>query len=118
MGMTEQEAIKKHIEECRDRIDVIQAYMKTNNSDTNIKRCGRNIFILESTIKTLEKQSERLDELEGLQNPLEVDAILLHNGKTGYQCKNCGNELAVNKFNGEYCNWCGQKLSWGNEDAE
>ena len=66
--------------------------------------------------ETFKNQCERLDELEPLQNPLEVDEILLYDGKTGYQCKNCGNELAVNRFNGNYCNWCGQKLEWRNKN--
>lgn len=63
-------------------------------------------------------QCDRLDELEPLQNPLEVDEIIRYNGKIGYLCKNCGAEVAVNQFNGNFCNWCGQKLKWGNEDAE
>lgn len=40
--------------------------------------------------------------------------VLLSHG-TGYECKQCGNELSVNAFNGEYCHWCGQKLDWSDE---
>ena len=41
--------------------------------------------------------------------------VLLSHG-TGYECKQCGNELSVNAFNGEYCHWCGQKLDWSDEE--
>lgn len=34
----------------------------------------------------------------------------------GYECKNCGNKLSVNRFNGKYCHWCGQKLYWDGEE--
>lgn len=40
--------------------------------------------------------------------------VLLSHG-IGYECKQCGNELSVNAFNGEYCHWCGQKLDWSDE---
>lgn len=40
--------------------------------------------------------------------------VLLSHG-TGYECKQCGNELSVNAFNGEYCHWCGRKLDWSDE---
>ena len=41
--------------------------------------------------------------------------VLLSHG-TGYECKQCGNELSVNAFNGEYCHWYGQKLDWSDEE--
>ena len=49
------------------------------------------------------------------QIPDKPQKVLLSYG-TGYECKQCGNELSVNAFNGEYCHWCGQKLDWSDKD--
>lgn len=38
--------------------------------------------------------------------------VLLPDGRMGYECRNCGNELSVDSFNGCYCHWCGKKLRW------
>lgn len=43
--------------------------------------------------------------------------ILLPGGGVGHECKNCGNELDVNSFNGNYCHWCGIKLNWNKESG-
>lgn len=73
--------------------------------EESLKREKRMIFpqdFSERTLLALEKQI-----------PMKPQEVLLAYGK-GYECKNCGNELSVNKFNGVYCHWCGQKLDWEN----
>ena len=52
--MTEQQAIKQHIIECRRRIDTIQNFMETHNN-ANHEECVKNIHILKSTIQALEE---------------------------------------------------------------
>lgn len=54
---------------------------------------------------------EESGEIAEKEEPKGVEEVILHNGK-GFECKNCGNELSVNEFNGIYCHWCGQKLDW------
>lgn len=99
--MTEHEVIVSHIEECKHRINVIKNYVKTNK-DANAKRCERNIFILETIIKVLEKQiPKKVDE---------DDCCPL--------CHTYGKD--DNGVEGLYCPNCGQKLDWWvmNEDAD
>lgn len=97
--MTEREAIISHIEDCKHRINVIQEYVKTNK-DANVKKCERNIFVLNNAIKALEKQkAKKVDE---------DDCCPL--------CRTYGKD--DNGVEGLYCPNCGQKLDWGNEDAE
>ena len=55
---------------------------------------------------------EECEEARERQQTMEVKEVLLPNGRTGYECSNCGNEIEVNMFHGEYCHWCGQKLDW------
>lgn len=112
MGMTEQEVIT-YIEQHGFIYDYVKDMAINAIKELNMYKEGGLVLIPSDVFKN---QCERLDELESLQNPLEVDEILLHDGKIGYQCKNCGNELAVNEFNGKYCHWCGQKLLWSNKD--
>lgn len=117
--MTEQQAInvmEKYTDIAMSKV-VIEAHNIAIEAIKEVKLCKEDKMHFMPK-EEYEKLCDRLDELESLQNPLETVSILLHNGKTGYQCKNCGNELAVNAFNGEYCHWCGQRLKWGNEDAE
>lgn len=55
--MTENIAIKKHIEECKHRIETIQGYVK-RSEDANKKECETNIYILESIIQALEENQQ------------------------------------------------------------
>lgn len=57
---------------------------------------------------------EECREAREKQISIKPRAVLLPYGK-GYECRNCGNELSVNSFNGEYCHWCGRKLDWSEE---
>lgn len=54
---------------------------------------------------------EEIREIAEKEEPKKVEEVALPYGK-GFECKNCGNELSVNEFNGIYCHWCGQKLDW------
>lgn len=54
---------------------------------------------------------EELRELKNLMNPQKPNRMLFLRGM-GYECPECGNELSVDEFNGEYCHWCGKKLDW------
>lgn len=56
-------------------------------------------------------EPEEIEEIKEKITPKKPDEVLLHAG-TGYECRECGNELSVNEYNGNYCNWCGQKLVW------
>lgn len=47
---------------------------------------------------------------------IKPQKVLAFTGKTVFECMNCGNELEVNVFNGQYCHWCGQKLDWSDVD--
>lgn len=80
-----------------------------------IKQIEKNIALIrdcdcteyEMAIEALEKQI-----------PMKPQAVLSSSGKKVYECMNCGNELSVNSFNGEYCHWCGQKLDWEENQKE
>ena len=74
---------------------------------------------IEVAIKALEEVQKyreigTVEELMDAVNKQMADkpqkVLTLHG--TEYECKQCGNELSVNAFNGEYCHWCGQKLDW------
>lgn len=54
---------------------------------------------------------EEIGEIVEKEEPKGVEEVALLYGD-GFECKNCGNELSVNEFNGIYCHWCGQKLDW------
>ena len=59
-------------------------------------------------IGTIEECEEAIEK----QQAMEVKEVLLPNGRTGYECGYCGNEIEVNMFHCEYCHWCGQKIDW------
>lgn len=52
--MTKEEAYKRHIKECKNRIENIQFWM-ANNSDAKETECRENIEVLELTIQALEE---------------------------------------------------------------
>lgn len=58
---------------------------------------------------------EECEEAVELQHAMKVKEVLLPNNRTGYECGNCGNEIEVDMFHGNYCHWCGQKLDWEEE---
>ena len=55
--MNEQEAIQRHVDECRHRIDVISGFVN-NKADINTESkrdCAKNIKVLQSVISALEE---------------------------------------------------------------
>lgn len=46
------------------------------------------------------------------QEAMEPRQVMLADGRKGYECPNCGNELRINALYGTYCHWCGRKLDW------
>lgn len=52
--MTENESIKKHIEECEHRIGNILGFMESN-SDADTSSCEKNISVLKAVIIALEE---------------------------------------------------------------
>lgn len=106
--MTDKEAIISHIEECKHRISVIQEFVETNK-DANVKKCERNTFVLNNAIKTLEKQI-----------PKKPVVTVIENTNCRWVRCSCCNETLVWMYPKpmNYCQNCGTKLDWGNEDAE
>ncbi len=109
--MTEQEAIKdlKFIRDAYKNLsengtDRYRAVGKgidcSVKIETNTDLYGHYTEALEMAIEVLEKQA-----------PKKPQKILLPYG-TGYECRECGNELSVNSFNVQYCHWCGQRIDW------
>lgn len=101
--MTEKEAIISHIEECKHRINVIQKYVKTDK-DANAKKCERNIFILENTIKAIEKRIAKKPNIEG---DGYADGHLVYDT---WVCPNCEKHYEVDYDDYDYCPNCGQKI--------
>lgn len=58
------------------------------------------------TIGTVTECREAMEK----QKVLKPQEVLLHSGRKGYECKNCGNELSTSPFESAYCHWCGQRL--------
>lgn len=67
----------------------------------------------EEDVQEINFDFSRVKETLQKEIPSKPQEVLLAYGK-GYECKNCGNELSVNEFNGVYCHWCGQRLDWEN----
>lgn len=140
--MDYQEAINRHIEECKHRIDVITDFMEANR-DADKDKCLENIEIFKTAISVMKelqlykdsklclipenvygKQCDELDEYKQLgtleevreaverQQALEPSPMLGIYGKI-YECKECGNELEMYS---EYCPFCGQKQKWRDEE--
>lgn len=67
--------------------------------------------------KTYKGMPKEVDEacdmaIEALEktNEMKPQEVLLHSGRKGYECRNCGNELSTSLFESVYCHWCGQRL--------
>ena len=46
------------------------------------------------------------------QRAVAPHKIVLFNGKKGYKCANCGNNLEWSVLGRPYCGWCGQVIQW------
>lgn len=96
--MTEQEAL--YILENSENISDVQVALKVAIKALEEIQQYRAIGTVEDCRAAMEKQI-----------PKKPQKVLLPYG-TGYECRECGNELSVNSFNGQYCHWCGQRIDW------
>ena len=97
--MTDSEAIKKHIDECNNRIKNISFFMDSN-SDANKEECCNNIEILQNVINALKKQIPK--------KPIFTE------DKQFALCPCCDMKGLIDKQ--KYCDNCGQKLDWSDEE--
>ena len=121
--MTENEAIQRHIAECKRRINTIRNYMKDSK---NIETCNANIHILEAGIQALEEIQEyraigTTEECRAAvermkpRKPINVGAEGIRYTDS-YRCPNCkGNFSATGIAN--HCYHCGQAIDWGGDNA-
>ena len=127
--MTVQEATKKHIAECRERILRIKRFAKTNK-DADVKGCEENVFVLKNAMESLKElqQYRALGTVEELKEAKEkqIPKKPKEYEDRYYACE-CGNILLpkwkeyptklMPKSEGlPYCMACGQALKWGEED--
>ena len=113
--MTESEAIKKHIDECNNRIENISFFMDSN-SDANKEECRNNIEILQNVINILEKHiPKKLKIRKATDDDIENELrdFITVKGKICL-CPTCGDCIAVNEL--KYCWECGQKIDWSDEE--
>ena len=104
--MTESEAIKKHIDECNNRIENISFFMDSN-SDANKEECCNNIEILQNVINALEKQIAKKPIFAN--NMMTKDKFLM--------CPCCEFRFPDSLvFLKTRCWNCGQKLDWSDEE--
>ena len=103
--MIGQQAIEKHIEECRHRIANIESFM-ASNSDADLAVCADNIATLRMAAEALEKQIPKKPNLWG---DGYADGVLVYDM---YECPNCGKNYEVDYEKYDHCPNCGQKLDW------
>ena len=106
--MTDQEAIKL-LEDASRNNQMVGILPKSD-----IGKCLINALEEIQQYRAIGTPQECMDAVNK-QMAHKPQKVLLSHG-TGYECKQCGNELSVNAFNGEYCHWCGQKLDWSDEE--
>jgi hypothetical protein len=121
--MTVQEATKKHIAECRERILRIKRFAKTNK-DADVKVCEENVFVLKNAMESLKEleQYRALGTVEELKEArkkqiakspsLEGDGYC-PDGNLVYDtwyCPNCDKSYEVDYDDYDYCPNCGQKI--------
>lgn len=125
--MTEQEAIKIHIEECKHRVGVINMYLETgeNIDDEIIKESEKNIVILKVAIAALEEiqQYRAIGTVEECRKAVEKQRAKKPNLEgdgyaDGYMvydtwiCPCCGISYEVDYDDYKYCPDCGQHIDW------
>lgn len=143
--MDYKEVTERHIEECKHRIDVITDFMK-ENKDSNKDKCLENIETLKAAISAIQelqmykdaklclipedvfsRQCEELDEYKELGTLEEVrkaverqqakKAIDIRGDKLKFcTCPSCGRRI-TDIEGGNYCQNCGQRLSWSEENV-
>lgn len=78
--MTENEAIKNHIEECEERIGRILDYIESSE-DANTKFCERNVEVLKSVVIALEE----IQQYRAIGTVEEIKQFFNENRKAGYK---------------------------------
>ena len=103
--MTEQQAIKIIKEEKSWESDdrKIDAFIMAIDALEEIKKY-RAIGTVEECRAAVEKQKER--------KPIKYDKMALWD----YACPKCGEPLIKTNYEYKYCDMCGQKLDWGDEE--
>ena len=112
--MTENETIKKHIEECEHRIGNILGFM-VSNSDADTSICEENITVLKTAIQALEEIQQyraigTIEEFKALKEkntPMELAEHNFQDEVHHYLCPSCRNIVSCNQ---NYCEECGQAL--------
>ncbi len=107
--LTHKQAIKKHIAECKCRMETIDEFMK--HPDADIEGGDKNIFILKTVVSELE-QVQELKERDTAKKPIKTKGLKNFHGniyKVVGECSNCG--CGVNSFM-MFCDYCGQRLKW------
>lgn len=108
--MTESEAIKKHIDECNNRIENISFFIDSN-SDANKEECCNNIEILQNVINALEKQIPKKPYIQ--QDDRNNDCL---------ECPSCDSFIGYEydcrdeHYQINYCPCCGQAIDWSEEE--
>lgn len=118
--MDYQEAINRHIEECKHRIDVITDFMEANR-DADKDECLENIEIFKTAISAMQEllTYKELGTLEEVREAVEKQRVKgPKNVKTEgyrytdtYRCPTCGGNFSGTGIV-NYCYHCGQKLNW------
>ena len=105
--MTEQQAIKIIKEEKSWESDdrKIDAFIMAIDALEEIKKY-RAIGTVEECRAAVEKQKER--------KPIKYDKMALW----AYACPKCGEPLIKTNYEYKYCDMCGQKLDWGDENDD
>ncbi|MBQ3513450.1 MAG: hypothetical protein IJA32_06585 [Lachnospiraceae bacterium] len=107
--MTENEAIKKHIEECEQRIGNILGFM-VSNSDADTSICEENITVLKTAIQALEEIQQyrelgAVEEFKALKEKNEPKKAIFDNKDELCICPCCGKTVGEHQ---NYCWSCGQ----------
>lgn len=103
--LTKEQAIEKHIAECKHRIEVIDEYMGIPKAD--IESCYQNIFVFETVISTL-KEWQKLKERD-------TDMKVKRDGDDLSNCPCCGSYnvyYCEEDKRYDFCPNCGQRLKW------
>ena len=120
--MTVQEAIKKHITECEERIFRIKDHLESSK-DAHVDECKENILVLETAIQALEEveQYRALGTVEELKEAREKQVAKRPkdmqddaNGIDVWVTCECGAMMLINTdlHKQGYCRKCGQLMEF------
>ena len=122
--MTVQEATKRHIAECRERILKIKRFAKSNK-DADVEGCEENIFVLKNAMQSLEELEqykalgtvEELKEAREKRTPktpcIEGDGYDPEGNPVydTWYCPNCDKDYEIDYHDYDYCPKCGQAIN-------